>query len=222
MASIIAGEREDGAAGTLLARVAAEGSSSHPYLQLDRFGGTEAQRDLSDAVHHLALLYGRHPGLIDHAAEATGCTRTRLWLVQAAELFKAERFYVMRLAVAAGPVPSTPGSAESEAAVAGQRHALHMLARSERHGCALGASTALLIDWLALRPLLDRAAERFGVAPSPSGLPTPEEIAATVIDLAAEPAPLRAVSFGIDQVLAQHRGLLDLLEVRQGARRDSA
>jgi hypothetical protein len=127
----------------------------------------------------------------------------------------------MRLAVAAGPVPSTPGAADSEAAVSGQSHALQMLARSERRGCALGAAVALVIDWHAFRPLLDHAARRLGIDVPTCRLPRrarPRRGHRGGGGGAVRPpcAGLRA-----SQVLVQHRGLLDLLEARQSARQDS-
>ena len=60
----------------------------------------------------------------------------RAWLATATHAFAGERAYLARLAVAAGPVPSTPGAGDSDAAVLGQRHAIEMLAQSERNGCA--------------------------------------------------------------------------------------
>lgn len=221
MASNIArGEAQPGDA--LLARIAADGSAAHAYLNDDSvFGGADATRNLADAVHHLCILYGRHPGLIDHAAEATACSASQRWLSLVAPAFAAERLYVTRLAVAAGPVPSTPGSAESEAAVAGQCHALQMLARSERRGCPLGAAVALIVDWQAIRPLLDRAATRFGVDVPPCRLPSADAINHAVDEVAGELAVQRALAFGAEQVLVQHRGLFDLLDARQSARRDN-
>lgn len=206
----------------LLARIAADGSAAHAYLRDDAlFGGADATRNLADAVHHLCILHGRHPGLIDHAAQGAACAPSQRWLGAVAPAFAAERLYVTRLAVAAGPVPSTPGSAESEAAVAGQCHALQMLARSERRGCPLGAAVALIVDWQAIRPLLDRAATRFGMDVPPCRLPDADAIARVVDDVAAELPVQRALGFGAEQVLVQHRGLFDLLDARQSARRDS-
>lgn len=221
MASNIAkGEASPGDA--LMARIASDGSASHEYLRNDAaFAGGDATRNLADAVHHLCILHGRHPGLIDHAAESTACAVSQRWLTAVAPAFSAERLYLMRLAVAAGPVPSTPGSAESEAAVAGQCHALQMLARSERRGCPLGAAVALILDWRAIRPLLDRAALRFGVETVATRLPDAPAVEALVCEVAREPAVQRALNFGAEQVLVQHRGLFALLDARQSARRES-
>lgn len=220
MASIASNEAVPGDA--LIATVAADGSASHPYLRDEAaFSGADATRNLADLVHFLCILHGRHPGLIDHAAETTACAVTRQWLDAVAPAFAAERLYVTRLAVAAGPVPSTPGSAESEAAVAGQCRALQMLACSERRGCPLGAAIALLADWKAIRPLLDHAAVRLGVDVAPFRLPDNAAIVAVVGEAANQVAVRRALNFGVGQVLVQHRGLLDLLEARQSARADS-
>lgn len=216
-----AGPHSASAADALLGLIADEGVASHPYLR-DRaaFDGPEATRNLADAVHFLCVLHGRHPGLIDHAAESTTCAISQRWLAEAAQAFGNERLYVTRLAVAAGPVPSTPGSADSEAAVGGQCHALQMLARSERRGCPLGAAIALVGDWMAFRPLLDHAARRLGVEVPVCRLPGEAEVAAVIEKVAAEPAVCRAMGFGASQVLVQHRGLFDLLEARHSARQD--
>ena len=209
------------AADAMLALVAAEGVRGHPYLAgATDFAGAEGMRDLADAVHYLCLLHGRHPGLIDHAAEVTACAASRGWLDAVAAAFGAERLYVTRLAVAAGPVPSTPGSARCEAAVAGQSHALQMLARSERRGCPLGAAVALVADWTAFRPLLDHAADRLGVATPSQELPDQADMAAMIDEAGGEPSVRRALHFGASQVLVQHRGLLDLLDARRSARRE--
>lgn len=218
MASRIAsGERSY--ADALMAGIAADGSASHPYLHDEALSaGPHATRNLADAVHFLCLLHGRHPGLIDHAFESTTCLASQRWLATAAPAFAAERLYVMRLAVAVGPVPSTPGSAESEAAVVGQRHAMQMLARSERRGCPLGATIALAVDWMAIRPLLDRAAHRLGLEADACRLPGLETIEPVLAEAAADAPVQRALGFGAEQVLVQHRGLFDLLEARQSAR----
>ena len=220
MASALVG-RADGAAlgAKLLARATAEGSAAHPYLSSEALlSGPDAARNLSDAVHFLCMLHGRHPGVVDHAASRSVETLERRWLDRAAVAFAAERAFLTRLAVAAGPIPSTPGAADSEAAVIGQRHAIEMLARSERNGCALGAAVALVIDWAGVRPVLDTAARRFGVTPPRSGLDDPESIARFADAAAARPAIERALMFGAEQIVLQHRGLWDLLEARQEAR----
>jgi hypothetical protein len=102
-----------------------------------------------------------------------------------------------------------------------QRHAIETLALSERRGCALGATTALVADWAAVRAVLDRAALRMGVDVPACSLPGSAAVAAVIhaaIDgLAAE----RALGFGAEQLLLQNRGLFDLLEARADARGDA-
>jgi hypothetical protein len=117
----------------------------------------------------------------------------------------------VRLTSAVGPMPSTPGAAETEASLMAARHALETLATSERSGCALGASTALVSDWWPVRRLLDRAANRVGIeAPAPS-LPDEASVVAIIERGAETPASARALGFGGEQLLLQHRALFDLL-----------
>ena len=139
------------------------------------------------------------------------------WLDGAARGFAEERAYLMRIVVAAGPLPSTPGQAQCEAVVAGQRHALEMLARSDRDGCAVGAAMALVLDWRAIRAVIDAAANRYGVSLAPPALPSQRQTLA-VLEEAGSPAFERAVMFGAQQLLVQHRGLWNLLEARAEAR----
>lgn len=194
-----------------------DGSITHPYLQkLAR--NIESLRDLADAVHYLCLLHGRHPGVVDHALEHAHLPLERDWLEAAAEAFVDERAYLVRLVAAAGPLPSTPGQAESEAAAAAQRHALDMLAQSDRTGCATGAAVALALDWAGIRPVLDSASQRLGLTPPASTLPLPEETVTVIDSLAREMNVERAMLFGAQQMFAQHRALFDLLEARAGAR----
>jgi hypothetical protein len=140
------------------------------------------------------------------------------WLTRASEGFERERLYVVRLTSAVGPLPSTPGAAETEASLVAARHALETLAMSERTGCALGAATALVGDWGPIRRLLDRAAARVGTeAPAPS-LPDEASVVAIIERGAETAASQRALAFGGEQLLLQHRALFDLLEARSEAR----
>lgn len=206
-----------GASGTLAALVAADGSAGHRFLA--RLGtGTPAMRDLSDVVHQLCLLHARHPDVIEQAAAQSQEGATAEWLSQAAPAFAAERAFVVRLVAAAGPLPSTPGQAASEAAVAAQRHALDMLAQSGRTGCADGTALALILDWPAMRGVLDLTARRLGIDPPETPLPPAHETLTVVDALASRLAVERAMLFGAQQMLAQHRGLWDLIEARASAR----
>ena len=204
-----------------LARVGAEGSARHRYLNaLLEASGVHSARDLADAVHLLCSLHGRHPSLIEVAHRNSAAGPAREWLGRAAEGFERERLFLVRLTAAVGPLPSTPGAAETEASLSAQRNALEILAASERRGCALGAAAALVGDWWPVRRLLDRAASRAGLdAPAPS-LPDETTVVAAIEAASDTPASERALSFGSEQLLLQHRGLFDLLEARAEARRD--
>ena len=206
---------------TQLARVAGEGCARHPHLSaLLEAGGTHTGRDLSDAVHLLCSLHGHYPGLIELAVQRCPAGSTQSWLSHASEAFERERLYLVRLTSAVGPLPSTPGAAETEASLVAARHALETLANSERKGCALGAATALVGDWWPIRRLLDRAAARAGLQCPPPSLPD-EASVVDVINASSDGSPSdRALAFGGEQLLLQHRALFDLLEARAEARGD--
>ena len=207
-------------AGAHAARLAAAGSACHPYVEeLASLGIPTLARDLDDLVHLLCNLYGRHPGLIDLALTQCPAGEVHDWLSDAANAFERERLYLVRLTAAVGPLPSTPGNAETEAALVAQRHALETLAQSERTGCSLGACSALVSDWRSIRPLLDRTAVRVGVEPPASALPDESSVAEVLETCGAvSPAAERAIRFGAEQLLLQHRALFDLLEARCDAR----
>ena len=178
--------------------------------------GPEAARNLADAIHFLCALHGRHPGVVDHAATRTVEPAGRAWLAQAAAAAGAERTLLTRLAVAAGPIPSTPGGGGSEAAIQAQRNALATLAQSDRKGTALGAALAFASDWAPVRArVIAAAAKRLGVEIAPHGFGDEATLRA-VADEAGESE--RALLFGAQQLALQHRALWDLLEARAQAR----
>lgn len=220
MASRMVDRAEGAGAGALLvACVAGQGSAAHPWFaSAELRAGPEAARNLADAIHALCALHGLHPGVIDLAAARATEPAARAWCAGAAEAMAAERRYLTRLAVAAGPVPGTPGAAATDAALNQQRAALATLAQSDRAGCALGAALAFAADWRAVRALLDAAAARLGVAIPAASLGGEEELL-PVADIAGESeSGERALLFGAAQLAHQHRGLWDLLEARAGAR----
>lgn len=204
-----------------LARVAGHGCARHPHLTaLVEGSGAHAGRDLADAVHLLCAVHGRYPGLIELALSAAPKGPAQTWLSRAADAFERERLYLVRLTASVGPIPSTPGAAETESSLMAARHALETLARSERKGCALGAATALVGDWWGIRRLLDRAAARAGIeAPAPS-LPDEASVVEAIGASLETPSVERALAFGGEQLLLQHRAVFDLLEARAGARGD--
>jgi hypothetical protein len=212
-----------GLAGAHVARVASSGLARHAHLGALVDGSPpHLGRDLADAVHLLCSLHGRFPGLIDlarsgaHAAPAAAAD----WLARAADSFARERELLVRLTAAVGPLPSTPGAAETEASLLAQRHALETLAASERRGCAIGAASALIGDWWAVRALLDRVAARVGMDCPPPLLPDEGSAIAALQSGDAGLSVERAFAFGAEQLLLQHRALFDLLEARSEARGD--
>lgn len=207
--------------GLLIACVADHGSASHPYFGSAYLAaGPDAARNLTDAIHLLAALHGRHPGIVDLAATRIVDPAGRAWLASAAEAAAAERALLTRLAVAAGPIPSTPGGAGSETAIIAQRSALATLAQSDRRGCALGAALAFCADWTPIRIVVDAAARRLGVEAPASALGGPDALRAVADQAGAIPGTERALLFGAEQLALQHRALWDLLEARQQARNE--
>lgn len=177
-----------------------------------------ATRDLSDAVHAWCALHGAAPSLVDQASRANGAAPVAGWLQEAGAAFDGERQKLVTLTAAIGPIPSTPRHAQAQAAMDAQRHALATLASSDRAGCALGAALALLIDWHAVDRVLAAAAERAGLGWDHSDLPSRAAITAVAQRIAANPAHARALGFGAQQLVLQHRGLWQLLAARAGAR----
>ena len=205
-----------------VARVAAQGSADHAHVAaLRSASGPDAARDLADAVHLLCSLYGRHPGLVELALHHCPAGPVRDWMRAASDAFERERLYLVRLTSAVGPLPSTPGSAETETVLSAQRHAIETLAQSERRGCSLGATTALATDWPAVRSVLDRAAQRMGVEIPAAALPDRASVMSVIEHGVDGIATERALGFGAEQLLLQNRGLFDLLEARASARSDA-
>jgi hypothetical protein len=210
------------AAEAQLARVADQGCARHPHIHaLITGSGPSLGRDLADAVHLLCSLHGRHPALVELAFTCSAEEAARPWLENAAEAFELERLFLVKLTSTVGPLPSTPGAVETETSLLAQRHALEILARSERRGCALGAATALIGDWRTIRPILDRVASRAGLDLPQSRLPSDGSIAEVILAASTSAGSERALAFGGEQLLLQHRGLFDLLEARASARADA-
>ena len=202
---------------SLRAVVAEEGSASHPY-----FGALTQRdapmRDLADAAHFLCMLHARFPGLIDLARGHSPAAPMSEWLEAAASAFANERAFLVRLAAAAGPLPSTPGQDACDAAIQTQHHALDMLGRSDRMGCAAGAALALVSDWASCRRLLEIVADRVGLEAPDDMLTTGSDVISILDTLDPRPALERAIRFGAQQLVLQHRALWDILEARSEAR----
>lgn len=202
--------------------VASEGTGAHPHIRSGALSsGPQAMRNLADAVHFIGLLHGRYPGVVDSAARKATDPASRKWMEEAAQAFAQERAFLSKIAAAAGPVPSTQGQAQCEAAVAAQRRALDMLAESDRQGCAIGAAIALTLDWRTIRVLLDISAQRLEMTVPRCTLPDLRDTARVAAQVAETPAVERAIAFGAQQLIAQHSGLWDLLAARAASRAHS-
>ncbi|QGP80895.1 DUF6975 family protein [Sphingobium sp. CAP-1] len=206
----------------LEALVAADGTAAHAYANRARIGVSRdallSLADLADAAYYLCMLHGRHPGVVDHAATRSADNAARQWLIEAADGFARERAYLTQVTVAAGPAPSTAGQADCETVVSQQRHALDMLAQSDRRGCAMGAALALVLDWRAVRHVLDMAAIRAGIEPHACTLPDRATTLEVARSIGGDDGIDRAIQFGARQLLNQHRGLWDLLAARADVR----
>ena len=202
-------------------RLAAEGCESDAFVRrLCNENGPKLGPDLADAVHLLCALHGNHPGLIAIAASRSEDENVRSWLAGTSESFERERSFLLHLTAAVGPIPSTPGAAETESSLSAARHAVETLANSERTGCALGAVCALVADWPAIRAVLDRAALRSGIEGPVPTLPDRAALGEVIDHVAASPAAARALAFGSEQLLLQHRAVFALLEARSESRGD--
>lgn len=219
MMSVAAEEQGDTVA-MLMDLAAAEGTAAHPYTHSFELNAAPvATRNLADALHLLSMLHCVPPGLVELAAERNILSQADTWYAAAADGFAAERQFLTRLIVIAGPVPSTPGEAETMAAMHNQRHALDTIALSDRFGCPIGAVVALLLDWQAVRAVLEMAAERMGLPAPASTLPDERATSTLLAHLPTEiPRLDRTLAFGARQFLIQHRCLWDLLEARASAR----
>lgn len=204
--------------------VDADGTVAHPHpgqvLRGDRQSFVHNLVDFADFVHLVSLLHGDTPGFIDLAATRTTEVAAREWLISSIDAFMTERAYLSRLVVIAGPLPSTSGHHETTTVITQQRHALEMLAQSDRKGCSLGASIALVLEWQAMRTILDAGATRLGMEVPASKVPGREETLA-LLERLPEPERLaRAMQFGANQLIGQHYGLWDLLEARALVRQE--
>ncbi|WP_417609053.1 DUF6975 family protein [Parasphingorhabdus sp.] len=203
----------------LAAFVSNHGSDATPYVRLiaEDFSVLSGA-DIADIAHFICVLHGRHPGVVDNAAAKTADDAARDWLLEATGGFAAERAFLTKLTVAAGPISGVSGDDQSNAAVLGQRKALDMLSQSDRAGCAIGAAIALVVDWHLIRNILEQIALRIGVEARSSILPSINASSDLKARLAETPALERALNFGAEQLLNQHRGLWQLLEARRKMR----
>jgi hypothetical protein len=169
---------------------------------------------LADVAHFLNISHGRFPGVVDHAAGKIVDSEAREWLTMATATFAAERAFLNRLTVAAGPIRRHLDQDKIEALLATQQRSFEMLATSDRKGCPAGAAMAFVLDWHATRPMLDRAAMMLGVEAQKCALPSVSMTVALADALSGSSAVERAMAFGSQQLLAQQKGLWHLIAAR--------
>jgi hypothetical protein len=172
---------------------------------------------LADIAHFLNISHGRFPGVIDHAAGKIVDEAARNWLTKATTAFAAERDFLNRLTVAAGPIRRNSDQDKVEALLATQHRSFEMLATSDRRGCPAGAAMAFALDWRATRGLLERAALMLGIEAETCALPLEAATVALADALSGNPAAERAMAFGSEQLLAQQKGLWQLIAARHQA-----
>lgn len=189
----------------------ANGAALRPAVKLARPALT------ADIAHFLNVTHGRHPGIVDHAATKIVEQPAREWLVQAIDGFALERAFLNRLTVAAGPIHRHVGQDRVNAVVEAQARSTALLATSDRKGTAAGAAIAFVLDWLSTRPTLDRVAHALGMEPAPCLLPDEKRCLDLAIILGNSNALQRAMLFGCDQILAQQKGLWQLIAARHQA-----
>jgi hypothetical protein len=169
---------------------------------------------LADIAHFMNISHGRHPGIVDHAANKIVDDAARKWLVHAIDGVAAERAYLNKLTVTAGPIRRLNGQDKITALIEGQSKNFEMLATSDRKGCPAGAAIAFVVDWHQTRTLLDRVALNIGLEAAPMALPSVDDCMTLAEKLDDGAGYRRAMAFGSEQLLAQQRGLWQLIAAR--------
>jgi hypothetical protein len=188
-------------------------SDGHHRPHLRSSGKNVRAALLADISHFLHILHGRHPGVIEYAAQNAD-DAAQAWLMKAMDGMLAERNYLNKLTVTAGPIRRLPGQDKISLLVECQAKNFQMLASSDRHGCSSGAAIAFVLDWHQTRPLLDIVAQEMGLMPTSLVLPSVLECQHLAEKLNHDVGYRRAMAFGADQTLAQQRGLWQLVVAR--------
>jgi len=169
---------------------------------------------LADIAHFLHISHGRHPGIIDFAAQKIVDDAARSWLITAIDGLAAERALLNRLTVTAGPIRRLNGQDKVNSLVEGQARSFQMLATSDRKGCPAGAAIAFVVDWHQTRLLLDLVTTGVGLDPLQLSLPSVTACIQLARELDDNGTCRRAMYFGAQQMLALQRGLWQLIVAR--------
>ena len=195
-----------------------QGSSQHPYQRLLNAEGCEGLNcALFDAVHHIAFIHGRLPGLLEEALRNSppGAGHSS-WLQTIAEGFSRERLALVQLRAHSPTTPAQPTGIAAQMSFEALGRDILALSRSERPGCALGAAVALALDWPSIRTVLDRASSLLEYSFPPTVMPVEEEIFESLAQV--DPVLKRALLFGAKELLLRHERLWTTLEARHRAR----
>jgi len=181
---------------------------------VDAFSGA----DVADIAHILTIVHGSLPTVFELASAHAPSGHLRELLFAASESFQAWRRFLALLTSKAGPAPSCLNDDVHMVSLVQLKHAIQLLASSERRGCAVGAATAMLADWhLTIPPLLS-CASRFGIGhhlPSP---PQVNEIIAGIEQTEPTTSELRAMTFGASQFYHMDDEIFLHLRARRQAR----
>jgi hypothetical protein len=169
---------------------------------------------IADIAHFMCISHGRHPGIIDHASSKILEECARDWLVDAIEGFIAERSLLNELTVCAGPITRQSGQEKITSILTHQHKSFEMLATSDRHGTAAGAAIAFVVDWHLNREIFEVCALNLNIEPRQCRLPSIEACKNLASELAISENIKRALLFGAQQLLAQQRGLWNLISAR--------
>ncbi len=211
---------------SLLSRVDAEGSLPIAITLVKFLENSQKTKDLrlalktirpalvADIAHFMCISHGRHPGIIDYAADKIVDDVAREWLLHAIDGFSTERGFLNQLTVAAGPIRRMAGQDKLTSLLQHQAKSFQMLATSDRNGTAAGAAIAFLIDWQLCRPVFDQMALGLAIEPPVNRLPSAAQCQEMATALAQTPSQQRAMQFGAEQLLAQQRGLWQLIAAR--------
>ena len=197
--------------------LATSGATGHAYVAALSRAATARRETVADIAHLLALLHGNRPSVFEIVAQSplAPCPE---WLQAATRGFAREREKIAQLVLAAGPPPARAGQTSVEMSVSATRNALATVAGSDRLGCAIGASAALLLDWDAISVVLGRLGHAVGIELSPRHGEWPgREASIAALEMAISlPGGDRAVRFGFQALLGQHHDFWTIVESRAG------
>lgn len=187
-------------------------------LDLRHAARKEKPMIIADIAHYLCVAHGKHPGIIEYATLKIVDDCSREWLIEAGDGFARERIFLTDLTVAAGPITRLMGQDETDMLIINQSKHYQMLASSDRRGCPIGASCAFVLDWHNIRPLIDRLALQLNVTIPELSIPSVSRTRDLIEIYGDSQNIVRAINFGVDQILSQQRAFWNIISARATAR----